>query len=359
MNRIFNALAPVAAALLSIASGYSQSATDSLQPVRMDHVLYRDIHAAAVGDDFRLYFTFPPGYDTATRKFPVLYVTDGDWSFANVLNCFSTLRQDYITVEPVIISIGYGKGKNQRNRDLDPSNGAANFLAFLSKEVIPYVEEHFKVSEERALYGYSLGGLFTSYVLFHQPELFNSFLIGAPGGNGVELVQKMEEHLQSRAKLPSKIFLGVGSFELETVKNIGRFKTFVAAKKIPGLELGTAIVPGMGHGTAIFPVMQQAVFFAYCNTFKPVNADPRHFMHYAGIYADAETPARKLKIIYKANKLQLQGKGVGKDTITYDLIPRSDSSFFMREAPDRFIIFSKDHFKVVLRDNERVLFNKL
>lgn len=349
----------IAVLLLLRTNSYAQSSTDSLQPFCMKQQQYRDFHSTVVDDDFRLYFSFPPGYDTATGKFPVLYVTDGDWNFTLIMQCFNGLKQDYITVEPIIVAIGYGDGKNQRDRDLQPANGAANFLGFLSKELIPYVQQHFKAAGERTLYGYSAGGLFASYTLFQQPELFNTVLIGAPGGAGVETLRQAENYFQSHTTLHSRVFIGVGAHELETVRNVQRIKTYLSAKKLSGLELETAVSPGMGHGAGVMPVMQQAVRFAYCKRFTPLKSYPRNIIRYAGTYADTASPDNKLRVAANANKLQILLKGVGKDTLAYDLLPTSDSSFFMQEAPAQLIIFGSSHFKVVLKNNETLVYKKL
>lgn len=40
-------------------------------------------------------------------------MTDGDWNMTVAMNCFSMLRQDYNTREPLIVGIGYGKGSSK------------------------------------------------------------------------------------------------------------------------------------------------------------------------------------------------------------------------------------------------------
>src|SRR4051812_37251972 len=67
-----------------------------------------DFHSKIIGEDYTIYVHYPPGYDTTKTKYPVLYMTDGDWNMTVAMNCFRMLRQDYETTEPLIVGIGYG-----------------------------------------------------------------------------------------------------------------------------------------------------------------------------------------------------------------------------------------------------------
>ncbi|HEY0245844.1 MAG TPA: alpha/beta hydrolase-fold protein, partial [Mucilaginibacter sp.] len=59
--------------------------------------------------------------------------------------------------------------------------GAAVFLGFIEKELMPMIDSKYKSDPaNRTLYGYSMGGLFGSYVLFTKPALFKNILIGSP-----------------------------------------------------------------------------------------------------------------------------------------------------------------------------------
>lgn len=83
------------------------------------------------GDDYIIYVYVSPEYDNTNIKYPVLYLTDGDWDINTANNSFNMLRQDYVTSEAVIVGIGYADQANQRFRDMASTKGASNFLAFV------------------------------------------------------------------------------------------------------------------------------------------------------------------------------------------------------------------------------------
>ena len=93
---------------------------DSLGPFYLANIDTWSIHSTTIGENYTLYVLRTAAYDTSNIQLPVLYMTDGDWNMTVSMNCFSMLRQDYNTREPLIVGIGYGKGKNQRLRDLNP-----------------------------------------------------------------------------------------------------------------------------------------------------------------------------------------------------------------------------------------------
>jgi predicted alpha/beta superfamily hydrolase len=166
-----------------------------------------------IGENYTLYVLRPAVYDTTSVKLPVLYMTDGDWNMTVAMNCFSMLRQDYDTREPLIVGIGYGKGKNQRFRDLDPATGGPAFLTFIETEVMPFINTRYRTNKEKAIYGYSMGGMFTTYTLFNRPDLFDMVFIGAPGNSGGQLMNAARTYFKTHKELKSKVFIGVGSYE--------------------------------------------------------------------------------------------------------------------------------------------------
>lgn len=163
-----------------------------------------EIHSTSVeGEIYPIEVVLPDDYDS-TLTYPVLYFTDWWFSAQAGPHLYNRLRMAGV-VEPFII-VGIGtKGdmedwRLERRRDLTPTNdpgwdspdtlvagsrgitgGAANFLGFIKNELIPLVETKFACdSLNRGLLGYSLGGLFGTYVLVTEPQLFHKYLLGSP-----------------------------------------------------------------------------------------------------------------------------------------------------------------------------------
>jgi len=333
---------------------------DSLGPFSLRNIDTWTIHSSTIGEDYTLYVLRTAAYDTTNIQLPVLYMTDGDWNMTVAMNCFSMLRQDYNTREPLIVGIGYGKGQNKRTRDLDPQSGGPAFLNFIEKEVMPFIDHQYRTNKEKAIYGYSMGGMFTTYILFSRPELFDMVFIGAPGNNGRQLMPAAREYFKQHKDLKSKVFIGVGSFENETASNIDSFTNYLLSRKCTDLKIRKEFTPGANHGAALAQVMQNAVAFGYCERRETIKVDPLIFNQYKGNYSSNQKSVPDIQVFIKNKKLYW--KLQTPDFLPSQLTPQSKSEFFMRENERMLFTFKKENNQstlvVVADDKTEYLFIK-
>ncbi len=135
-----------------------------------------------------------------------------------------------------VVGIGYPTEDPEevfvrRARDLTPTDGRATtstelppvqfggadrFLEALADEVIALVESRYEVdATKRCLSGFSFGGLFGLYVLFHRPGLFSRYLLGSPSlWWDDRLAFEWEGNwAASHDELEARVFLSVGGSE--------------------------------------------------------------------------------------------------------------------------------------------------
>ncbi|OOQ57989.1 alpha/beta hydrolase [Mucilaginibacter pedocola] len=297
-----------------------------------------------IGEDYTIYVHFPPGYDTTKTKYPVLYMTDGDWNMTVAMNCFNMLRQDYETTEALIVGIGYGSRPNKRSRDLNPETGGPKFISFIEQEVIPFIQSKYRVNDNKALYGYSFGGMFTTMVLFQHPGLFDMVFIGAPGNEGNDLIPSAKKYFANHTDLNCRVFAGVGSYEHNNVKNIADFKTYLDSRHAKGLVVKTAIAPNANHGAALAQVMQNAIAFGYCKMHTPITVPATTLQQYAGNYTIAGNKTDKFKIYAKGNALYF----TENEGLPTQLVPYGKNAFFMYENEKADITFNTEGGKMYL-----------
>lgn len=338
--------------LLTFSFGYSQVQRTSPSPFGEKEIVTWDYSSKIIGEDYTIYIHFPPGYDTTKTSYPVLYMTDGDWNMTVAMNCFRMLRQDYLTNEPLIVGIGYGSRTNKRSRDLEPSAGAPNFIKFIQEEVMPFIQSKYRVTDQKALYGYSYGGVFTSYVLFEHPGLFNDIFIGAPG-NG-DLTLRADKYFAAHTTLKGEIFLGAGSYEPATVSKIEQFKQYMDYKKLPDLEVLTAVAPNAGHGAALATVMQAGMKFVYCKTHQPFSLTATELKKFTGTFA-AEGQNDPLTVYLDKGSLYMKS-GDGHAT---HLVPYSQDSLFFYENEKVEITLKKEGYLINSDGEKPMQFNRV
>ena len=178
----------------------------------------------------------PPPAAEPEGGFPVVFVTDADLALGTAAEF---ARMAAITREvpaAVLVGIGYGQvsfgeifarrfwdmtpprrnpttGADSMYADL-PTGGADAFLDFLCGAVTAEAAKLAPINRERSvLVGYSLAGLFATYVLTKRPDAFHSIVIGSPslwfdGG------RHLDEALKVGADgLPKRVFISVGELE--------------------------------------------------------------------------------------------------------------------------------------------------
>jgi len=200
--------------------------------VRIDHLAGK----SAPGDHL-LRIWLPPGYDDAVnrqKRFPVLYMMDGQNLFDSCpsmnhaeWNIDETLTQLIAQgkVEPIIVvGIDAPDDGPLRASELVPFHDFVSpfqfephgdrWPAFLAQEVMPFVQQKYRVKTGRAFTavgGASYGAVASLYALITRPHLFGLGLIESPWttvGNG-EFV-RLTHNL---TVAPIRVTVGVGDNE--------------------------------------------------------------------------------------------------------------------------------------------------
>jgi predicted alpha/beta superfamily hydrolase len=237
------------------------------------------MHSKIAGNDYDISIHFPAGYDSAKKKLPVLYVVDGANDFSPALEYLGLMMAEYHIPEPIVVAIGdgglIGTPGNKRNRDFTPSasatmpgsGGASVFLGFIEKELVPMIDSKYKGDpSNRTLYGYSMGGLFATYVLFEKPLLFKNILIGSPAlsyDNG-KIFDIEKEYNATYKELPVHVFIEVGELETpgQKVPN-KKLVDLLNERQYKSLDLHTVVIEKVTHLTGKPVAMLKALGWAY------------------------------------------------------------------------------------------------
>jgi pimeloyl-ACP methyl ester carboxylesterase len=224
---------------------------------------------------------------------------------------------------------------------------------------MPFIEKKYRTNKEKAIYGYSMGGMFTTYILFNRPELFDMVFIGAPGNNGRQLMPAAKQYFKDHKDLKSRVFIGVGSYEKEVVKNIDSFVSYLLSRKCPDLAIRKDFTPGANHGAALAQVMQNAIAFGYCERHEAIAVDPLIFNQFKGNYISKDTSLPALLVFTDKNKLYWKWQRPGE--IQSELIPLNKTVYFMAENERLLFTFKKENNNsvlVVTEDKNEYYFNR-
>ena len=148
--------------------------------------------SATLKETRRITVYLPPAYsETATTRLPVLYMPDGGMAedFLHIAGLVQVLTGNG-TMRPFIL---VGIENTERRRDMtgpteDPEDrkiaprvgGSQAFRTFIRKELMPAIRARYRTTDETAIVGESLAGLFVVETFLKEPDLFNTYIAFDP-----------------------------------------------------------------------------------------------------------------------------------------------------------------------------------
>lgn len=185
-----------------------------------------NIRSAELGETRIINIYLPEGFSkTDTTSYPVVYLLDGgaDEDFIHVVGLFQFNNFPWVNRVPKSIVVGIANTDRKRDmtyptryetdKKLIPTNGgSAKFIAFMEKELQPFIEQRYNSNKDRTLIGQSLGGLLATEILFTRPGLFNRYIIISPSlwWDNASLLEKDPAVLSPGYSSRTDIYIGVG-----------------------------------------------------------------------------------------------------------------------------------------------------
>jgi len=269
---------------------------------------YFEIDSQAVGARFGAWVTLPAGYEPGTTKtYPIVYQMDGNLFLPTTAPFHQAGQGDKLSphIPFILVSVGYSERESHawpwlRIRDLTPpgepvpdvirqtvepavksgrltpdegkrylamfANPAAdNFLAFLEQELHPQLAKTFRIDETNvALWGYSYGGLFSTYVAIKRSSLFKCVGAGSPGivGANGQIFKLYEQAVASKNDYSGRrLHVTLGARELAEpsiyqwiiARGASELLAQTSLHPLPGLKVSSEMIPLETHLTGAAP----------------------------------------------------------------------------------------------------------
>lgn len=185
-----------------------------------------EIQSKELNEKRTLNIYLPEGYNPAeTTKYPVIYLLDGsaDEDFIHISGLVQFNSFEWINQVPKSIVVGIATVDRKRDftfpttiendKTRFPTTGHSDqFIAFIEKELQPFIEKKYKTTESKMIIGQSLGGLLGTEILLKKPSLFNKYVIVSPSlwWNNGSLLDLDAEVLKENYKPQTEIYIAVG-----------------------------------------------------------------------------------------------------------------------------------------------------
>ena len=236
------------------------------------------IDSKIVNEIRRINVYLPPAYDeSTTTRLPVLYMPDGGMAedFLHIAGLVQVLVGNS-TMRPFIL---VGIENTQRRRDMtgptqNPEDkkiapqvgGSQAFRDFIRNELMPSIRARYRTTNETAIVGESLAGLFVIETFLLEPDLFDTYIAFDPSlwWNNQKLVADAKALLQSRPKLNKTLYFA-SSDEKGIIETAEKLSNVLSTSAPSGLQWHYERMPDEHHSTIYHP----AALKAFRSVFKP------------------------------------------------------------------------------------------
>ncbi len=245
-----------------------------------------EIQSKELGEKRILNIYLPDGYkpEDAT-KYPVIYLLDGsaDEDFIHIAGLVQFNSFEWINQVPKSIVVGIATVDRRRDFTFPttiekdqkkfPTTGHSDkFIAFIEKELQPFIDKKYKTTDSKTIIGQSLGGLLETEILLKKPTLFNKYVIVSPSiwwDNG-SILNLDSPIFQENFTQQTDIYIAVGKEGL-TPTEIPRVMEVdanllaekIKASKSKNIKVYFDYFPKENHATILHPAVSNSFRFFY------------------------------------------------------------------------------------------------
>lgn len=177
----------------------------------------------------RIWIYLPEDYSTTKKRYPVLYMHDGQNLFDEFIapfgewgvdECLDSIRNSGSKTKPACIVIGIDNGPKRMNEYnpysfQDFGNGEGDeYVDFLATTLKPYIDRKYRTltsKQNTLIAGSSMGGLISYYAMLKYPEVFGKGGIFSPAFWTADSIKSLTE---AKGKLlKGKLFFYMGGEE--------------------------------------------------------------------------------------------------------------------------------------------------
>ncbi len=214
----------------------------------------------------RVWLYLPPDYESTDRRYPVLYMHDGQnvfdaaTGYAGEWGVDEALDTLHAAGDPGVIVVAVDNGQELRadeyipwrNPEIGGGGEGAAYVAFLVETLKPYIDAHYRTRPGRldtGVAGSSLGGLISLYAGLEHPDVFGRIGVFSPA---FWTAPSMFD-LAAEATLPAgtRVYMVTGGREGDRADAYAgdhrRMAELLGAIAEPGAEIEAVIRPAGTH----------------------------------------------------------------------------------------------------------------
>jgi len=223
------------------------------------HIISENFDMPQLGRQRRIWIYLPVDYATSNKKYPVIYMHDGQNLFDEYTSGYGEWGidelMDKVPVQKQCIVVGIDHGGDYRITEYDPydskyGKGRGNdYVDFLVKTLKPYIDKNYRTENDAkhtTVAGSSMGGLISMYAIFKYPDVFGNAGIFSPS---FWIAPQIYEYVsQKNFKAHNRFYFVCGDSESDSMAvDMQKMADILHHKGVNPNDAPTTIIPGAKH----------------------------------------------------------------------------------------------------------------
>jgi predicted alpha/beta superfamily hydrolase len=233
------------------------------------------IKSEILGAERTIQVYLPDSYKDSNKKYPTLYVLDGQMFFFNGVAIQKSLNSE--TLLPEMIVIGLVMEQPERNDVF--RNQWDEFKEFIQNELVDYVDQNFRTNGERILFGWETSAFVSSEVIMAEGSPFS----GAISSNAAYIDQEMIEGFKKHATDKKYLYLANTEKDIYTIARTTQAVEHLRANEIDNLVWDVRLFNDEIHESLPYLSMYHGLKFYYHNYASPTFSNIMDFEERGGL----------------------------------------------------------------------------
>lgn len=213
------------------------------------------LYSNSLNQELELQVYLPQDYEESERNYPTLYVLDGQWYFTAGVAIQESLRGGRFMPKMIVVGI------NMVDRPYRSKlfNQWDSFITSLESEVVDHIDNSFRTSDDRIVFGWENSGFLTSELILRENSPFKC----AIASNGAYI---NPESLKSFNNKNMKfLFIAGSTKDIYSIDDTDQAAEALEAEDTPSLNWKYELFNEEIHESLAYTSMYQGLKFFYHN----------------------------------------------------------------------------------------------
>lgn len=235
------------------------------------------IKSTALQSEQSIQVYLPKSYESERdKRYPVLYILDGQWFFYNGVAIRETLRGESLMPETIIIGVDY---KSRAYHDSLHFNLWDELSGYIQNELVPFVDKSYRTTDERIVFGWENPSYMVCEFLFTEKPLFSGYIVSNGGYVQPEMLEAYKKY-----QGPDKyLFLTNSKKDIYTIQSSESFAEKLKEKNPSRLNWKYQLFDQEVHESLAYTALYQGLRFYYHNYSSKVFSSAQEFHDEGGL----------------------------------------------------------------------------